>query len=85
MVQAQVGHAGDGVVAHPLLARAVRAGDEQTVQDTDEDRPLKGELEAAAIQKIVRHRAQPQPLPQPAEQQRPADADAGETARLHVG
>ena len=55
------------------------------MQDTDEDRPLKGELEAAAIQKIVRHRAQPQPLPQPAEQQRPADADAGETARLHVG
>ena len=29
---------------------------EETVQNSDEDRPLKDELEAAAIQNIVHHR-----------------------------
>ena len=81
MVQAQLVDPGDGVVAHPLLAGAVRARDEQPVQHADEHRPLECELEAAAIQELVRRLAQPQPLPQP----RPADADAGETACLHVG
>ena len=84
MVQAQLGRTGDGVVAHPLLARAVRAGDEQPVQDAHEDRPLDCEREAAAIQQLVHHLAQPQPLPQPPEQQRPANADAGEFSGLHV-
>ena len=54
------------------------------MQDADEDRPLDDELEAAPIQQIVHHLAQPQPLPEPPEQKRPADADAGEAARLHV-
>ena len=84
VVQAQIGRARDGVVDHPLLARAVRTGDEQPVQHADEDRPLEGELEAAAIHELVHHAAQPQPLPEPPEQQGPADADAGEAARLHV-
>ena len=84
VVQAQIGRARDGVVDHPLLARAVRTGDEQPVQHADEDRPLEGELEAAAIHELVHHAAQPQPLPEPPEQQGPADADAGKAARLHV-
>ena len=84
VVQTQVGRAGDGVVDHPLLARAVGARDEQAVQDADKDRPLEGELEAAPVQQIVHHRAQSQPFPEPSEQQWPADADAGESAGLHV-
>ena len=84
MVQTQIVDPGDGIVSHPLLARAVRARDEQPVQDADEHRPLERELEAAAIHELVHHLAQPQPLPQPSEQQRPADADTGETARFHV-
>ena len=52
VVKAQIVDPGDGVVAHPLLARAVRAKDEQLVQHADEDRPLERELETAAIQEI---------------------------------
>ena len=70
-MQAQTGIAGDGVVDHLLLARAVRAGDEQVVQDADEERPLDGESEATSVQQIVHHRAQPQPLPEPSEQKGP--------------
>lgn len=33
---------------------------------------------------VVHHRAQSQPLPEPSEQERPADADTGEIAGLHV-
>ena len=49
VVQAQVGRTGDGLVAHPLFTRTVRAGDEQTVRVTHKNRPLEGQLEAAAI------------------------------------
>ena len=80
----QVVDPGDGVVAHPLFARPVRAGDEQPVQDADEDRPLNRKLEAAAIEEVVHDFAQPQLLPQPPEQQRPADPHAGKISRLHV-
>ena len=55
------------------------------MQHADEHRPLECELEAAAIQEIVHHLAQPQLLPQPPEQQRSADADTGKTPRLDVG
>ena len=84
MVQAQIVDPRDGVVDHPLLARAVGAGDEQPVQDADEHRPLDGELEAAAIQQLVHHLAQPQTLPEPSEQQRSADAGARQSAGFHV-
>ena len=84
VMQAQTVDPRDGVVDHPLLARAVRAGDEQTVQDADEDRTLDGELEAAPIQQIGHHLAQFQPLPEPPEQQRPADAGARQSAGFHV-
>ena len=54
------------------------------MQDAHEHRPLEGELEAAPLQQLVHHRTQPQPLPQAPEQQRSADANAGEATRLHV-
>ena len=84
MVQAQIVDPRDGVVDHPLLAQAVRARDEQPVQDADEHRPLQRKLEAAAIQQIVHHLAQLQPLPEPPEQQRSADAGARQSAGFHV-
>jgi len=54
------------------------------VQDARKDRPLDRKRETAARQQIVYDIVQAQPLPQPPEQQRPADADAVETPRLHV-
>ena len=54
------------------------------MQDARKDRPLDRKRETAARQQIVYDIVQAQPLPQPPEQQRPADADAVETPRLHV-
>ena len=78
VMQRQPVHAGDGVVGHPLLAGAVRAGDHEPVQHGGEDRALDGELEQALGQQRLDHRLAAGLLPQPPEQQRRADALAGE-------
>jgi hypothetical protein len=55
------------------------------VQDGDEHRALDREVEAAATQEVGEHVGDPEPHPQPAEEERAADAGAGETPGLHVG
>ncbi len=84
MVQPQPLHPLDGVVRHPFLAGPIRARHEQPVKHAHEHRALDIEPEPATVQKLLHHLAQPQPLPQATEQQRTADAGAGERACLHL-
>jgi hypothetical protein len=78
VVQGQAVRARDGVVLHPLVAGPVGAGNEEPVQHGGEDGTLDLELEAAAGQELLEYGSAAGPLPQPAEQQRAADASAGE-------
>ena len=77
-------HPGDVVVGQPLLAGPIGAGDHDAVQDSGEDGALDGELEAAAGEQLLDHRPAAGLLPQPLEQQRAADAAAGDRARRHL-
>src|SRR4051795_5573459 len=70
--------AGDVIVAQPLLAGPVRAGDHDPVQHGGEDSALDRKLEAAPGEEILDHRAAAGLLPQAPEQQGRADALAGE-------
>src|SRR3712207_3393942 len=76
--QRQAVGARDGVVLDPPVAGPVGAGDEEPVQHGGEDGALDVELEAAAGQELLKHGSAAGPLPQSAEQQRAADAPAGE-------
>ena len=87
MVQSQSLRPGDVVVGQPLLAGAVRAGNHDPVQHGGENRPLDRDLEAAPAEQVLDHRPATGLLPQPPEQQRRADAPAGELvgiARLEL-
>ena len=55
------------------------------MQDGNEDRPLNREVEAAAAQEVGENVGDPEALPQPAEEERAADAGAGETPGIHLG
>src|SRR4051794_1870086 len=70
--------AGDVIVAQPLLTGPVRAGDHDPVQHGGEDSALDRKLEAPPGEEILEDRAAASLLPQPPEQQRRADALAGE-------
>jgi hypothetical protein len=72
---------GDAVVATPLIAGAVRAGDHQPVQDGEEDGSLDGKLEAATSKQFHHPLAAPCVAPQTFEQQWRPDAPAGERWR----
>ena len=72
---------GDAVVAAPLIAGAVGAGDHQPVQDGKEDGSLDGKLEAATSKQFLHDLAAPCVAPQTFEQQWRADAPAGERRR----
>ena len=85
VVQRQAVHTRDGVVLDPLVAGPVGAGDEEPVQDGGEDGALDRELEAAAGEQLLEHRPAAGLLPQPLEQQRAADALAGELIRVAGG
>src|SRR4051795_10896314 len=61
-----------------LLTGPVRAGDHDPVQHGGEDGPLDRKLEAAPGEEILDDRTAPGLLPQPPEQQRGADARAGQ-------
>jgi hypothetical protein len=78
MMQLQGFDALDAVILAPLLAGAVGAGDHQPVQDSEEDGALDGKPEAAAAEQLMQHRAASGVAPQAFEQQRRADAPAGE-------
>ena len=73
---------GDVIVGQPLLASPVRTGNHDPVQHGGEDRPLGRELEAAPGQQRLDHGSAAGLLPLPPEQQRRADALAGELAGL---
>ena len=75
-------HAGDGVVAQPLLAGAVRARGHEPVQHGREHGALDGELELPPREQALDDGLGPGLLPQAAEQQRGADARAGEPVRV---
>ena len=85
VVQLQPVDPGDPVVGHPFLAAAVRARHKQPVQHTGKDGALDRKLKTAVLEQLVQHRGNAEPLPDPPEQQRPANARAGDAARLHVG
>ena len=55
------------------------------MRDGNEDRPLNREVEAAAAQEVGENVGDPEALPQPAEEERAADARAGETPGPHLG
>ncbi|MGA8194437.1 MAG: hypothetical protein WB902_13800 [Acetobacteraceae bacterium] len=72
---------GDAVVAAPLIAGAVGAGDHHPVQDGEEDGSLDGKLEAATSKQFRHDLAAPGVAPQTLEQQWRTEALAGECRR----
>jgi hypothetical protein len=85
MVQLQPGDPGDLVVGHPFVAAAVRAGHKQPVQDTGKNRALDRKLKAAVLEQLIEYRGNAEPFPDPPEQQRSANARAGDAPGLDVG
>ena len=85
MVQSQPVRAGDGVVGHPLFAGAVGAGREQPMQHAGEDGAFDRELEQTLGQQRLDHGLAAGVLPQAPEQQRRADALAGELIGIAGG
>jgi hypothetical protein len=88
VVQLQGLGALDAVVLAPLLAGAVGAGDHQPMQHGQEHGPFDGNGEAAVAAQLMQDRAASAVAPQALEQQRRADALAGEvgsTARVEGG
>jgi hypothetical protein len=66
------------IVVAPVLAGAVGAGDHEPMQDGEEDGTLNGKLEAAISKQFLQHLATAGVAPKALEQQRQADALAGE-------
>ena len=73
MTQAQAADAGHGVVVFPLLGSAVAAGREQTMQDSQENGPFHGELEAAVAQQMPQNLVDRAGFPEPLKDQGGAD------------
>ena len=55
------------------------------MQRRDEDSAFDGKAELAALEEIVEHLADPEPVPEPAEQQWATDAAGGNPAGIDVG
>ena len=81
MMELQAIDTRDAVVAAPLVAAAVGAGDHQPMEDGEEDGSLDGKLEAAIRKQLLHDLAAPCVAPQTLEQQCRADALAGECRR----
>ena len=64
----------DLVAVFPLIGGPIAAGVEEPVQDGQEDGPLDGELEVAALQKLLDHVLTTGLLPEPLEDQGRPDA-----------
>ena len=63
----------DLVSLFPLVGCAIAAGVEEPVQDGEEDGPLHGKLEAAALENLLNHMLAAGQLPEPLEDQGRAD------------
>ena len=63
----------DQVTLLPLVGCAIAAGVEEPVLDGEEDSPLKGKLEAAALEKLLNHMLAAGQLPESLEDQSWAD------------
>ena len=55
------------------------------MQNAGKEGALDGKLKTAVLQQLAQDLGNAEPLPQPPEQQRPANARAGDAARLHIG
>jgi hypothetical protein len=85
VMQLQLLDPGNPVVGHPFLAAAIRARHEQPVQDAGEHGALDSKLKTAIGEQLAQHLGNAEPFPEPPKQQWPANAGAGNAARLHVG
>jgi hypothetical protein len=54
------------------------------MQDAGEDGALDGKLKTAVREQLAQHCGNAEPFPEPPKQQWPANAGAGDAARLHI-